>query len=136
MVKSMCSEAKLQGGYTNHSLRASGATELFQHHAPEHVIQQFTGHRSVTALRQYEKVAVEQQKAACNILMGASSNDFSAEVQKVNNPHKSDDSTVGSPFPASSKSVQSSIITKETPSMPPLSPIINGSSGTTYKLYS
>ena len=130
MVKSMCSEAKLQGGYTNHSLRASGATELFQRHAPEHVIQQFTGHRSVTALRQYEKVAVEQQKAACNILTGASSNDFSAEVQKVNNPHKSDDSTVRSPFPASSKSVQSSMITKETPSMPSLSPIINGSSGT------
>ena len=56
MVKSMCAEAKLQGGYTNHSLCTS---ELFQH-APERVIQQFTGHRSAIALRQYEKVAVEQ----------------------------------------------------------------------------
>ena len=39
-------------------------------------------------------------------------------------------STVGSHFPTSSKSVQLSMITKETPSMPPISPIINGSSGT------
>ena len=91
IVKSMCTEAKLQGGYTNHNLCASGTTELFQCHAPEHVIQPFTGHRSVTALRQYENVAFEQQKAACNILTGASFNDFSAEFQKVNNPQKSDD---------------------------------------------
>ena len=130
MVKSMCTEAKLQGGYTNHSLRASGATELFRHHAPEHVIQQFTGHRSVTALRQYEKVAVEQQKAACNILTGASSNDFNAEVQKMNDPQKSDEKTSVIRLPTASKPVQSSISTKEITSMPPISPIINGSSGT------
>ena len=88
MVKNMCTEAKLQGGYTNHSLRASGATELFRYHTPEHVIQQFTGHKSVTVLRQYERMAGEQQKAACNILTGASSNDFNAEVKKVNDPNK------------------------------------------------
>lgn len=80
MLKNMCTEAKLQGGYTNHTLRAYGATELFRHHFPEHVTQQFTGHRSITPLRQYEKVAVEQQKAECNILTGESSNDFNAEV--------------------------------------------------------
>lgn len=38
MVKNMCAEVKLQRSYTNHSLRASGATELFRHHAPKHVI--------------------------------------------------------------------------------------------------
>ena len=38
MVKSMCTEAKLQGRYTNHSLRAFGAIEQFQNYAPEHLI--------------------------------------------------------------------------------------------------
>ena len=130
LVKNMCTEAKLQEGYTNHSLRAPGATEIFRHHTPEHVIQQFTGHRSITALRQYEKVAVEQQKAASNILTGASSNDFNTEVQKLNNPRKSDERTSVMPLPATIKPVQSSISTKGMTSMPPISPIINGSSGT------
>ena len=92
MVKSMCNEAKLQEViqitvYVHLELHA----ELFLHDTPEHVIhvQQFTGHRCVRALRQYEKVASEQQKAACNILTGASSNDFSTEVKQVNDLKKS-----------------------------------------------
>ena len=48
---------------------------------------------AVTALRQYERVAGEQQKAACNVLTGALSNDFNAEVKKVNDPKKADERT-------------------------------------------
>ena len=44
MVKNMCHEAQLKGHFTNHSLRTSGATELFQHEVPEKVIQEFTGY--------------------------------------------------------------------------------------------
>jgi len=84
MVKKMCVEAKIEGDFTNHSLRASGTTELFQHEVPEMVIQDFTGHRSVKALRKYEKVAVMQKLAASNILTATSvAENFSAEVQKV-----------------------------------------------------
>jgi integrase len=43
MVNNMCKDAKIDGHFTNHSLRASGATELFQHNIPERVIQEFTG---------------------------------------------------------------------------------------------
>ena len=42
--------------------------------APEKVIQEFTGHRSVKALSQYEKVANQQTHAAHNILTGVTSN--------------------------------------------------------------
>lgn len=64
MAKNMCREAKLAGHFTNHSLQASGATELFQHEVPERVIQEFTGHRSVKGFWQYEKVALKQKQFA------------------------------------------------------------------------
>ena len=82
MVKSMFQEANIPGNFTNHSLRASGATELFRHEVPEKIIQEHTGHRSVGSLRQYEKVGLEQKQATCNILIG-SGNDFNTEVQKI-----------------------------------------------------
>ena len=67
--------------FTNHSLRASGATALIQ---SEKIIQEFTGHRLVKALGQYEKVASQQKQAACNILNGgAPTRSFSTEVEKL-----------------------------------------------------
>jgi len=70
MVKKMCNAAGIEGKFTNHRLRASGITALFQSEAPEKVIQEFTGHISVKALQQYEKVASQKKQAACNILNG------------------------------------------------------------------
>ena len=70
--------------YTNHSLRASGATKLFQKEVPEKVIQEITGHRSLKALRKYEKVSSVQKIAASNILTGASKENFNAEVKRLN----------------------------------------------------
>lgn len=82
--KKMCAAAGIEGKFTNHSLRATGATALFQSEAPEKVIQEFTGLRSVKALRQYEKVASQQKQAACNILNGgAPARSFSTEVEKL-----------------------------------------------------
>lgn len=52
MVKTMCSEAGIEGHFTNHNLKATGATQLFERNIPEKVIQEFTGHRSVKGLRQ------------------------------------------------------------------------------------
>ena len=78
----MFKDAKIDGEYTNHSLRASGASEMFVSHVPENVIQEFIGHRSLKALRQYEKVSTVQKQAANNILMGASK-DFTKEVDKL-----------------------------------------------------
>ena len=64
----MCNEAGIVGK-TNHSLRASGATTLFQNSVPEKIIQKVTGHRSLEALRDYENVSVEQHEQVSKILM-------------------------------------------------------------------
>ena len=61
MVKNMCKEAKIEGQFTNHSLHATGATELFRNNVSEKVIQEFMGHRSIKSLRQYEKPSMQQK---------------------------------------------------------------------------
>ena len=49
MVKDMFNEIGI-GDKTNHSLRATGASILFQSNVPEKIIQERTGHRSLKAL--------------------------------------------------------------------------------------
>ena len=55
MVKEMCMNAGISGNKTNHSLRSFGVTEMFTSKLPEKVIQERSGHRSLDALRVYEK---------------------------------------------------------------------------------
>ena len=50
----ICLQAGLSTEFTNHSLRAYGATSLFQVKVPEKLIQQCTGHKNLKALRHYE----------------------------------------------------------------------------------
>ena len=52
----MCREAGIGGHKTNHSLRATAATQMFRQGAPEKVIQERTGHRSLEALHSYERL--------------------------------------------------------------------------------
>ena len=68
MLKNMCLLAGVEGNKTNHSLRATGATELFSAGVPEEIIQQHTGHRSTKALRVYKRTTLEQHQAVSNIL--------------------------------------------------------------------
>ena len=56
MVKKMCSKAKKEGNKTNHSLRATGITSLFQAGLPEKAMQDRSGHRSLDGLRKYERI--------------------------------------------------------------------------------
>ena len=85
MVKDMCSQAKIEGKKTNHSLRASGITTLFQAGVSEKVIQDRSGHRSLDGLRKYERVSEEQQASACSALVPASSMTQSASQMSVRN---------------------------------------------------
>lgn len=68
MVKDMFSEVNIQGK-SNHSLRASGATALFQKDVPERIVQKVTGHKSLDALRSYEKISLQQHQNVSKILM-------------------------------------------------------------------
>ena len=46
MVKQMFQEASIVGKFSNHSLRATGATTLFDANVPEAIIQKRSGHSS------------------------------------------------------------------------------------------
>ena len=67
MLGKMCERAKIERK-SNHSLRATGATEMFAASVPEKLIQSRTGHRSIEALRVYERPSHEQHQAVSNLL--------------------------------------------------------------------
>ncbi len=71
MVKQICAEAGVEKK-TNHSLRASGASAMFQAHVPEKIIQKTTGHRSLEALRTYDRISTDQHKAVSKVLANTS----------------------------------------------------------------
>ncbi len=71
-VKKMCQEAKIEGNKTNHSLGATGATQLYERGVPEKQIQERTGHRSLEALRVYERTSEAQHRAATSVLCESS----------------------------------------------------------------
>ena len=43
-VKKMCAAAGIQGNKTNHSLRATGVTQMYESGVPEKLVQERTGH--------------------------------------------------------------------------------------------
>ena len=71
MITVMCEEAGISGKKTNHSLRRTAATTLFEKGVPEKIIQGVTGHRSTIGLRTYERESVKQKQAVSTILSGS-----------------------------------------------------------------
>ena len=53
----------LSAHYTNHSLRATSASRMFNAGVPEKIVAEVTGHKSLNALRQYERTTEVQFKA-------------------------------------------------------------------------
>ena len=66
-IKEMCKTAGLPGFYTNHSLRATCATTLYQADIDEQIIQEITGHRSL-AVRSYKRTNEYQRTVASNMI--------------------------------------------------------------------
>ncbi len=64
----MCQKTGITGNKTNHSLRATGATNLFEKGVPEKIIQERTGHRSIEALRVYGHTNVRQHQMVSSLL--------------------------------------------------------------------
>ena len=81
MVKDMFGEVGISGK-TNHSLRATGATSLYTANVPEKMIQQRTGHRSLKALRIYERTTQDQELAVSKILTSDSKIDYAEATSK------------------------------------------------------
>ena len=67
-VKRLCLNAGVGGYKTNHSLRVTNATRLFQNGTDEQLIMERTGHRSTDGVRVYKHSSEEQQALLSKIL--------------------------------------------------------------------
>ena len=82
MMPKICQLAGISR-YTNHSLRATATTRMFNSGINEKVIAEFSGHKNSHALRQYERTSVEQEKDAglAIALKGRMENDSTKEKE-------------------------------------------------------
>ena len=68
VVKKVMGKAGFDGHFTNHSLRRSCATNLYDNGVPEQVIQETTGHRSVEGVRAYKRTSSAMKRKMSAIL--------------------------------------------------------------------
>ncbi|XP_067664653.1 zinc finger MYM-type protein 2-like [Haliotis asinina] len=66
-VKRICAEAGIEGRKTNHSLRCTAATRLYEANISEQQICEQTGHKS-EAVRVYKRTSDQQQAMASDVL--------------------------------------------------------------------
>lgn len=90
MVTSIMSDGGCDGFYTNHSLRATVATRLFDASVDEQLIMGVTGHR-IMAVRSYKRPSDEKLADISNIISGG----------KVQNPDMVEKPAINT-FPLSS----------------------------------
>ena len=106
----MCAKAGITGNKTNHSLKATGATRMFEGNVLEKIIQEQTGHRSVEALRTYQRTSLQQQKAvSCLLASPCKSNfiDLTSGAVVADPPAGSSQASVGLSLPNTSASFHS-----------------------------
>ena len=80
MVKEICSDGNIAGHKTNHSLRATGASELYHAGVPENIIKERTGHMSLTGLHHYEHTADSQHRVVSQILQSKEVTTYQKEL--------------------------------------------------------
>ena len=69
VVSVMMRDAKIEGFFTNHSLRHSGGTDLFRGGIDRKFVKECTGHRSY-AVDTYQVTSIEQRKHIIEVLQG------------------------------------------------------------------
>ena len=69
-VARLCKNAGIPGFQTNHSLRATAATRLYEASVDEQLIMERTGHQSLEGVRSYKRTLKEQQEELSDILNG------------------------------------------------------------------
>ena len=68
VVKRLCTSAGLQGHFTNHSLRATAATRLFEAGVDEQLIMQRTGQSTTAGVRSYKRVGEKLRSVTSDVL--------------------------------------------------------------------
>ena len=71
VVKKLCTNGGIKGRKSNHSLRCTAATRLFQKGTDEQLIMQVTGHRSINGVRSYKRVCPDQFHEISKVLQGS-----------------------------------------------------------------
>ena len=71
VVKKLLNDAKIDGYFTNHSLRRTAPTRLFQAGVDRKIVKEITGHRS-DAIDCYQITSEDQQKRVSAIISGES----------------------------------------------------------------
>ena len=85
-VARLCQKAGIPGYRTNHSLRATTATRLYQAGVDEHFVMERTGHRSLEGVRSYKRTSMAQQENLSDILnSGAGSSVSHRDQEDANN---------------------------------------------------
>lgn len=67
-VKTLCQQAGVDGHYTNHSLRATAATRLFEAKVDEQLIMQRTGHSTTAGVRSYKRIGEKLKTVTSDVL--------------------------------------------------------------------
>ena len=67
-VARLCKAAGIPGYRTNHSLRATAATRLYNAGVEEQQVMERTGHRSLDGVRTYKRTSMQQKEALSDIL--------------------------------------------------------------------
>lgn len=68
MVSCLCEAGGITGFKTNHLLRVTSTTRLFQSGVDEQLIMNRTGHHSIKGVRTYKRVSSTQQIALSEVL--------------------------------------------------------------------
>lgn len=95
-LKNLMASAGFVSNFTNHSLRATTATRLFESDCPDKLIAEQTGHSS-NAIRRYKKANLKQKEHVSNLLakMAGSASVAAQSVAKCDeNAAKPKDSSV------------------------------------------
>ena len=77
-IKELCKEAGFDGHFTNHSLRASCATRMYDNDVPEQVIKEVTGHRS-ECVRTYKRTSEKLKEVASRAVSGGEAHSSSSQ---------------------------------------------------------
>lgn len=79
-MKEVCLEGGVGGRKSNHSLRATGASNMYQAGVPEKLIQERTGHLSTDGVRHYKRTTLGQQRAVSQVLSCSSGSTYQKQL--------------------------------------------------------
>ena len=91
-VSRICKAAGIVGYKTNHSLRVTTATRLFQKGVEEQLIMARTGHRSLEGVRTYKRIGDEQREMMSNVLNEATNGERETPAKRMKVAQPSSDS--------------------------------------------